>query len=232
VNIVSYKYLKKKHFKEFIEKGIVRIGTIYWYRDCENQKIRDPLEGRTKYTIEPRKESLTLSKEQAQAITNDYRIRGNICISPETTFSDFLNVPNAFVFCTSLNYDSKLMKKFDCDSFYKIIDAQSFANKISKELNKKHQLLFTVLNKVNYVDSKDIKITNENKNSVIRTNPYDQSKSERMKTIYIEDYFSKPDAFRQEVEFRFIFVPKNPIEKKAVKINCKKLVEYCLFNDD
>jgi hypothetical protein len=220
-----YKYAKKKYLKQFTEKGIIRIGTIHWYRDCENKKIRDPLEGRTRYTIKPRKESLTLTKEQAQAITNDYTIRGNICISPETTFSDFLNVPNAFIFCTSLSYDKKLLKKFEADGCYKIVEIQAFANEVGKEINKQYPLRLIALDKVVYVPSKEYMITNENKSRIIRTTPYNES---GVKTIYVEDYFTKPVGFQQEAEYRFIFLPLKPSEKDVfVFIQNKKLIDYC-----
>lgn len=210
---------------QFVEKGIIRIGTIHCYRDCENQKIQDPLEGRTKYTIKPRKESLTLTKEQAQAITNDYTIRANICISPETTFSDFLNVPNAFIFCVSLSYKQKLQKKFEADACYKIVEIQKFANEVGKEINKQYPLRLIATDKVVYVPSKEHKITNENKNSVIRTTPYNES---GVKTIYVEDYFTKPNTFREENEYRFVFIPLKKIEKDSfVFIKSKKIIDYC-----
>jgi hypothetical protein len=220
-----YKYLKKKYLNQLIEKGIIRIGTIYWYRDCENKKIRDPLEGRTKYTIKPRKESLTLSKEQAQAITNDYRIKGNICISPETTFSDYLNVSNAFIFCASLYYDNKLFKKFEADTCYKIGDIEAFASNMGKEINKQFPLRLIAMNEVVYVHSKEKKITKKNINSVIRNTPYNDS---GVKTIYVEDYFTKPMTYREEVEYRFIFLPHDKIKKDCfVFIKNKKIADFC-----
>lgn len=226
-----YKYLKKEHLKQFEENGTVSIGNIYLYRDIENAKIRDPFEGRTKYVVNTERESVELSVEQVNAITNDYYISSALRIAPNSHFADFLNVPNAFVFSTSYRLDEELIRKFDCEGYYKIIDIKQFADTLSEELNKQHRLLFTVTNKVIYVKSKEIKITNENKDSVIRTIPYDKSKSDRIKTIYIEDYLTKPEEFRQEEEFRFVFVPANPISKEPVYINCKKLVDYCELTD-
>jgi|WetSurMetagenome_2_1015567.scaffolds.fasta_scaffold12206_8 hypothetical protein len=224
-----YKYTKKKYLHQFFDKGIIRIGTIHWYRDCENKKIQDPLEGRTKYIIEPRKESLTLSKEQANAITNDYQIKGNICISPETTFSDFLNVPNAFIFCTSLNNDKILLKKFEAEGSYKIAELQRFTNLLSEEISKQFPLRLSATSRVVYVPSKEHKITNENKDLIIRTTPYNET---GVKNIYVEDYFTKPLEFQGEVEYRFIFMPQKVIEKDCfVSIRNKKLVECCEIMD-
>jgi hypothetical protein len=49
------------------------------------------------------------------------------------------------------------------------------------------------------------------------------------KTIYIEDHFTKPDVFKEEKEFRFIFVPRKPIGKKPVYLNCIKSIDCCKF---
>lgn len=224
-----YKYLKKDYLEQFKEKGTIVIGNIEWYRDIENEKIQDPLEGRTKYCIHAGREPIELSIEQVNAITNDYYISSKLRIAPNSYFEDYLNVPNAFVFSTSYRFDRNLMKKFGCDAYYKITDIKQFAKTIRKELNKQHQLLFSVAKKVSYVKTKEIYVTNNNKNTVIRTTPYNKSKSDKIKTIYIEDYFTKPDAFAEEKEFRFIFVPKKLIGKKPVYLKCTELIDCCDF---
>lgn len=224
-----FKYLEKKYLEQFKEKGKIQIGNIECYRDIENEKVKDPLEGRTKYSIHAEQDPIELSVEQVNAITNDYHSSAELKIPPFNKFEDYLNVPNVFVFSTSTTFDKNLMKKFECDACYKIINSKNFAKTIYQEINKQYQLLFFVANKVNYVKTKEIFITNQNKNAVIRTTPYNRSKSDKIKKIYIEDYFTKTNAFREENEFRFIFVPRNPIGKKTVYLNCKKLIDYCKF---
>jgi hypothetical protein len=226
-----YKYIGRKYLKEFTDTGKVRIGNIYWYRDCENEKIRDEFEGRTKYVIAPKNQPIILSQKQADALTIDYHIGGKIKICPPAIFSDFLNVPNAFVFCASINYSKDLKEKFDCDAYYKIVDIQKFATKIIEELNKKYSILFSVTDKVCYVPSKVIRITNKNKSYVIRADPFrkDIPNSERIKTIFIEDYFTKPLVFQGEEEFRIVFVPRGAIGNDPVYVESKQLLEYCEF---
>jgi len=224
-----YKYIKKKYLEQFKEKGTIQIGNIEWFRDIENEKIKDPFEGRTKYSIHTKREPIELSVEQVNAITNDYHFSGTLTIGPNSYFSDYLKVPNAFVFSTSYIFDKNLMKKFGCDACYKITDIANFVKSIYHEINKQYQLLFYVANKVTYVKTKEIFITNKNKNAVIRTTPYNRSKSDKLKAIYIEDYFTKPDAFKEEKEFRFIFVPRTPICKNPLYLNCIKLIDYCKF---
>lgn len=224
-----YKYLKKKYLEQFKEKGTIQIGTIEWFRDVENKKIQDPFEGRTKYSIHAKAEPIELSVEQMNAITNDYHISAKLKVAPNNQFSEYLKVPNAFVFSTSRIFDENLMKKFDCDACYKITDTKNFAEIIYHEINKLHPLLLLIVNKVFYVKTKEIFITNQNKNVVIRTTPYDKSKSDKIKTIHIEDYFTKPDTFKQEKEYRFIFVPRNPIGIQTVSLNGPNLIDCVEF---
>ena len=190
-----YKYLEKKYLEQFKEKGTIQIGTIEWFRDLENEKIKDPFEGRTKYSIYAKRDPIELSVEQVNAITNDYRFKAKLNIAPNSHFADYLKVPNAFVFCTSYIFDKNLMKKFECDACYKITDVENFTKILYRELSRQYQLFFSVAKKVIYVKSKEIFITNQNKDAVIRTTPYDRSKSDKIKTIYVEDYFTKPKTF-------------------------------------
>jgi hypothetical protein len=224
-----YKYPKRKYLKQFFEKGIIRIGTLYGYRECETDRIRDSFEGKTKFSIFDKEENVLLSKEQADALTLEYHIGANICIERNILFSDFLNVPNTFVFCTSLIQSQKIAKEFETDVCYRIIDPQKFAIEMAKEIGKQHTLRLSVINKVTYVPSKELTITNKNKNSVIRATPYHES---GVKTIFVEDYFTKPDSFKTQVEFRFIFMPKEFVKKDDfIFIKSKKLVSLCEMSE-
>lgn len=227
--MVIYKYLMKDHLEQFREKGIVKIGNIEHYREIENKKINDPHEGRTTYNIFAKEEAIELSADQANAITNDYHIKASLRIAPHSFFTSDLIVPNAFVFSASCRLDKKLMRTFGYDTYYKITHIKQFMNALYEELSARYQLLFTVADKVRYVQTKAIKLTNSNKNTVIRTAPYDKSKSNKIKLIYIEDYFTKSEAFKEEEEFRLIFVPRTPIGKEPVYLNCKRLINYCVF---
>lgn len=227
--MVVYKYLKMKYLEQFKEKGTISIGNIEWYRNIENEKIRDPHEGRTTYSFATGQEAIELSIEQTNAITNDYYLSARLRIAPNSFFSSDLKVPNAFIFSMSYRLDKELMKTFGCDAYYKITDIKQFMNAVGDELNKQYQLLFSVADKVRYVQTKRIKVTNNNKNIVIRTTPHDKSKSDKIKEIYIEDYFTKSEAFKEEEELRLVFVPVIPIGKKPVYLNCRKLIDYCEF---
>ena len=121
------------------------------------------------------------------------------------------------------------MKSFGYDVCYKITDIKQFMNVLYNELSKRYQLLFPVAGRVRYVQTKIIDVTNSNKNTVIRTTPFDKLESDRIKDIYIEDYFTKPEAFKEEEEFRLIFVLATPINREPVDLNCRKLIDYCVF---
>lgn len=224
-----YKYLKKKHLKQFRSKGTIAIGNIELYRDIENTAISDPYEGRTVYAIETEGEAVKLSVEQVNAITNDYHITANLEVGPHSFFRDSLKVPNAYAFSVSRKLDQQLMTTLGYDAYYKIKDIQGFMRVIYNELNRRTGLLFSVADRISYVETKTFKITNANKDKVIRTSPYNKSKSERLKTIYIEDYFTKLDKFQHEEEFRLLFIPAARISKQLVSLDCKELLGHCNF---
>ena len=224
-----YKYLMKEYLEKFKEKGTLRIGNIEYYREVENKNINDPHEGRTTYNIFAKECAVELSVDQVNAITNDYHTKAALQIAPHSFFASDLIVPNAFTFSASCRFDKKLMKSFGYDACYKITDIKQFMNVLYNELSKRYQLLFPVAGRVRYVQTKIIDVTNSNKNTVIRTTPFDKLESDRIKDIYIEDYFTKPEAFKEEEEFRLIFVPATPINRKSVDLNCRKLIDYCVF---
>lgn len=223
-----YKHLKEEYFELFRKEGILRIGNIEMYREIENEKIKDPHEGRTTYRIFTENEPVYITAEQVNAITNDYHMKANLNVAKHSFFESDLIVPNAFVFSTSLKSD---MVFSDCgyNSCYEIRNVKQFAEMIGIELNKQIPLIMSVTQKVMYVKSKIIMVTNKNKNAVIRTIPYDKSKSNQIKQIHVEDYFTKPIAFEKEEEFRFMYIPKDTIGKEPIFIKNQGLVAYCEF---
>ncbi len=224
-----YKYLKKEHLEQLKEKGTLCIGNLELYRGIENYTIRDPHEGRTTYRIESGEETVELSREQVNAMTNDYSSSASLRIAPNSFFQDDLKVPNAFLFSTSCKADRELMEKWGYSSYYKIRNIEQFTKIIFNEIRKQHPLIFSVARKVSYVKTKIINVTNTNKNAVIRTIAYDESKAPQIKKIYIDDYFTKSEEFKDEEEFRFVFVPATPISKEPIYVNCKRLLSYCEF---
>ena len=224
-----YKYLCKEHLEQFRRRGTLKIGTIELYREIENKAICDPFEGRTVYSIETKEEAVDLSVEQVNAITNDYHITAKFRIGPYSYFRDSLKVPNAYTFCVSRGLSQQLMSSLGYDAFYAITDMNSFMKIIYAELDRRQELLFSVADWVRYLQTKIFEITNANKDEVIRTTPYNRAKSERIKTIYIEDYFSKLDNFRHQEEFRIVFIPVTPIPKEFLLLDCETLLDYCDF---
>jgi hypothetical protein len=89
------------------------------------------------------------------------------------------------------------------------------------------------LDNVNSEIQKIIKITNKNKSYMIRTDPYkkDIPNAERIKTTFIEDYFTKPIGYQDEEELRIIFVPMIPIGTNPIYVECKQLLQYCEILD-
>lgn len=224
-----YKYLKKQHLAQFREKGTIRIGNIELYKDIVNAPIRDPDEGRLTYLIQTGHEPLDLTQEEANAITNEYLIKATLRVAPNSYFRSELKVPNAFVFSTSRILNKKLFKKWDCDAYYKIIDPKQFMKIIYDELTKRIPLKGYLARKVIYVKTKKFIITNSNKSEIIRKVINDQSNLSAAKVIHMEDYFTKTEAFKDEQEYRGVFIPAVPIGRAPIYLNCKKLLSCSKF---
>lgn len=224
-----YKFLKKEYLNEFREKGKVHIGNIKYYREHENKEKADPHEGKTTYNIFAKDKPINLSIKQLNAVTNDDVIEAPLAVAPNSFFQSDLVVPNAFVFCLSKSKNGKVKKWFKTDNYYKIKNINKFIQLVQKEIEKPHPGCLMIHDSVKYVPTKIINITNENKDKIIRTMLYDKTKSDKIKTIHIEDYFIKTEEFSTQEEYRIVFIPKGPISDEPLYIECPELVELCEF---
>ena len=242
------KYLKKGHLQQFKEKGRIRVGTFQGYRNTENSLIKDLDEGSTTYIIELNEddEPITLPPEILNTMTNEYIIKGSITFKGPLNFKMKNKVQNAFIYSTSKIYEPVIMKKFGYDSYFKITNIKNFQTIIQKELQKSNKFdFFSRINQVIYEGNKTIKITNKNKEKVLRKMKI-KDLNDFNKPFYGKDYFTKLVKFTPEQEFRFVFIPcieppeflpKNNVrlkfdtnmEIKPIFIENKKLVSCCQF---
>lgn len=228
--MVVYKYLKKEYLEEFKNKGKVFIGSIDFYRKTENEGIKDKLEGRRDYLIHPKQDAVELSRAQWNALPTNWHLMGSgqgFRIEPGGKVIINSTVPNAFCFCTSCKLDMRLMKKFKCNAYYTINDINQFAKALCKELSTQYPIVLSVSGKVQYVPTKEVVITNYNKDKVIRIPPQGKMYTKQIK---IEDYFRKTKMqFEDEEEFRFVFLTARSIGKDSIHMDGRRLLDYCEF---
>lgn len=228
-----YKYIRRQHLDEFRKKGTVCLRSIAYFRSVEKAQIGDPYEGRTEFIISTSEsEEITLTPSQANALTNEYVIKSNITFGPNTYFKDFLDVSNAFLFCTSMKMESKLMADMGYDTFYTIVDANSYAKVLADSFRNKYGLRSYIAGPVKYVQTKTIQITNENKSKRLRSYLYEnQDLNSIVKMPHVDDYLTKTLDFGGQYEFRFVFVPTENLDDDYVLLECPELLQYCFFSE-
>ena len=216
--MVTFKYLKKRHLILFRESGTIRLGSLYKYREIENKAIQDKYEGRIIHKIEPKEKSKELTSEEAIRMLPHLQRNKGMTILPGAHLTREDTVPGAFIFCTSCVIDKKLMEKWNYDSYYRIVDIAQFAKTIFEELSKNIPLQDYRHRKVRY-EEKEIDVTNNNLSECLRlsNDPWD-------------NYFRKPEAFRNEKEYRLVFLPTSDFTMtEYFDLHCKKLLTCCKF---
>ena len=208
MNIRIFKYLPEEHKKSVLNTGSISIGTIEHYREKEKDKRGDPTEGKYTFWIYPKKgETITLTNKEANSISYDYLLKDRgLCIGEQTHFRDKLEVPNVFVFCAS-TIQSENLNKFG-EAVYEILNIRSFGNMIYNKLNEYQPIITWMAKPVEYVKTKFIRVTNENKKQVLPCYTQDYAEVPGFNTIQLKDYFVKTNDFKLGSEFRFIFIPR------------------------
>jgi hypothetical protein len=129
-----------------------------------------------------------------------------------------VEVPNAFVFCTSLKLDPQLFQQFDCDAYYKISSPQRFAEIVYEKLNEKSEIQCFKTGLVRYSD-KTVTIDNKNKDQALTDNLHD----------VWNICFTKRRKFSYQNEFRMVFVPQFSKNIVPQIIQSSELLKCCSF---
>ena len=220
--MLVYKYLERQYLNRFRNEGKLYINTVYNLRSCPHEPIRDTLEGKHRLKIEPKSKPVVLSSQELKKfypnITITQDMPNALTVMPEAHVTSDFEITNAFVFCASLVSDRNLNKKWKYNSYFQIKDPYSFAQIIFNKINERYSSGYYLLEKVRY-GLKEIDISSKNKSSTLDRYP---------KTL-IDYYFTKPIEFKDEKEFRMIFVPEYKLEIEPVEITCPELLRYCRF---
>jgi len=210
------KYLKKKYLLEFKERGSVHINTLHnlW---AEHESIRDEFEGRRKLKVTAEDEPLVYSGEEFHRIFPQIKSnRRDIKIQLDRGASvvDRKEVSDAFIFSASLKLEHKLFERFGYDAYYKITDPNGFAKILYEKINEVKLIRAYKAGKVKYSD-KEITLTDRNESLSRNFNDY------------WDICFTKPKKFRDEMEYRIVFVPEFSKKIKPLTLSCPELRDYC-----
>jgi len=217
--MVLFKYLESCYLNQFKEKGRVHLLSLYNCRVIEKAAIQDKFEGHTKICVEPTEKAVELSSKEAGKLFSPHEFAKGITIMPKAHVLRENVVLNALIFCASSTLDGQLMKRFNCDAYYEIVDPLQFARIVFEELRKHLPLQAYKIGKVRYAD-KEIYVTNTNKSEVlenISSDPWD-------------GYFVKPQSFSVEKEVRMVFVPTLDVDIGEYRdLDCRRLLNCCRF---
>jgi hypothetical protein len=206
---------------ESFDRGVFRIGSLRYYARIEDDIRRDLSEGQRPVEIaNDSSETLVVDaasfNEHAMAAGAPYRItdpRIKINLKPGVRFR-FESEVNAFVFCTSiLDPQSTLEErsKFGSETRY-LIDPEAFAVAIGRKLlveAGKSSCIFQPRTTWATLGYKYGKVIYQDKVAIDHTAAEARSTELRFS---ITDVFVKPEIFKSEREFRFIWYFANADE--------------------
>lgn len=184
------KMSKREHVDSFFKYGTLQLGTFEYYRNHENEEVQDKEEGST---------ILVGSNSQNTAVVT---ITGGF---DHYTFC-----------CFDGQADPEIIKKFDYDSYFKIIDPVGFQQAISKKLNA----VFSMKSKCLYKNDKVlISQVSDNFNFGVL--------SSHMETLGdISKFYIKNRRFAHQNEYRFTWKVQNDI-KKPIIMDFPEAVKFC-----
>jgi hypothetical protein len=195
-NQIFFKYVSDKVLKESILKGVLQLGSIDFYRETENQNIKDRMEGYS---------HLVINSTHRQFLT--------------TLISGF----NFYILCGTINptMDIEMTNKYG-QRLIKILNLNSFAKAIQKSIGATRYYY----NIIQYSDTNIFKITNnlidlETVSSDLNEDIFDFY----YKYSFLPSLFIKPAKFSPDKEVRLVFeMPKDT--KKLIRLSNKGLLNY------
>ena len=129
-----YKYMKKEHAESFIRDGDLQIGTLYYYRSIEKPGIGDKDEG-TKdiycndLVVDSQNPNTPPEMLKKIGVDVDETSRFH---AEHSYFRRREDSPDCYVFCTSEEYSTDLMREFDSDACVQIDQPRMFFRAITK----------------------------------------------------------------------------------------------------
>jgi hypothetical protein len=202
---VLFKYMRKAHAQRLLSEGVVRIGTLYEYRNIEKHGlvVGDDAEG-TKSAV-MHVPDLTMTKQEH---VPEF-VRQRVVIAPNTTVhminSKFVvseESPNYYVFSLAEEYSAPLLKAFGYDTCVRIASANGFFSTLNRCF--RHHFRTGGLHQCVYMP---------------REVPPDEQHE-------IHPALIKDPGYANQREFRFIWEPK-AANIRPVVLKCRKLAKWC-----
>lgn len=199
-----FKYTKEIHASAMLEKGNIKIGTLYEYRNSENEQIRDVEEG-----LFNGKQYIDYHVGVLPGIAGEL-ISGNVdgIEFSNISFTKRMEILNVNMYCTTLEGSKEVMDSFEAEACIEIFDYDNFVKAIVIALMKKglsRGQAFT--DKCNY-DGRDA--------------PYDQVNAERVPVAY----WLKSPFYISQKEQRTLFPPSTNRDIEPIYIDVPEIIPF------
>lgn len=216
-----YKFSSIKYNEQLFKIGILRIGTLYDFRNQEHKKgILDRDEGKKTIVHNVQNIDITDSKnltKEEKDIKEAWEKQGSIkieeggrIIANNIISNKNINSKNYFIYCTSSSLDArKKFRETEYDSCYEISSPTKFFNEITNMLNRITPVKFLGYHNVHYKERKEKYEKNGNN---------------------IPPFLIKELEYKGQFEIRAIWEPiYNGIEIKPILLSSYKLGKYMKY---
>jgi hypothetical protein len=208
----------------FQKNGLIHLNTIYNLR-LESANIRDDAEGKHQLTINAPDKFVA----HGNKIAKDPRAISKVYLERNT------DIPNTFVFCTSLLFNMDICSKLGYKDYYEITDAFKFAETLVKKLQIIMPMSDCRVSTVSYAD-KELVVNEGDISKFVKLQGSDvwqidfKKIEEQYRINFWNVCFTKHKRFQSEQELRMIFVPRNRDKLTPFNLACPELRKYCKFS--
>jgi hypothetical protein len=217
--MIVYRYLESGYVQRFRKEGKIWISTLKRVKSHPNERLRDELEGEFDEKIEPKSKPETFSTKTINEISSAHFTKeageNPFTVMPNSIATFKERLEDAYVFCTSLAKSKELNERWKYDKVFEITDPFSFADTMYEELSRTESMIGYMMDKICY-GFRQRKLTPKNEECVLSKLPYDLC-------------FTKPLRFREEKEWRMVFVPRKAEQVEPHEVTCTKLLKFCHF---
>lgn len=208
-----YKFLPKRYLEAFLNRGCLKIGTLYEYRKIEDygNVIGDKNEGLHKTElflpgggeIDLASNSLEAEYFRKHVLRPDQQdAKVKIVLEDGARLIAHSNSQDLYIYCMSSEYNPSVMKEFGCDACLEIFRPNEFFEAISRKI--RHKAEFNELGPIKYMD---------------KTTHYSQPHT-------IHPAAMKDVEYDYQNEWRAIWVPEKA-PRQPLFINVPRAIRHC-----
>ncbi len=203
---VVFRYLNKEHVDSFFNNGEIKLSSIEEFKQHLDEQRLDKKEGDTMFISRT-------TEGGGQTVT-----------------AKALHGSNAYILSASMKYEPELMSNFQTDSYIRIKDTTNFGISISKCIASLvsgfegpciYQINKIIESDLGYINIEKLRDPNDPtiKPEIILSNLLN-SKMQHF------PYFLKEKSFLHQMEYRFVWIVKEKVEKSII-IKVPEAIKFC-----